>query len=70
MDFFLWGYLKSKVYVTKFPTSVAQLRENICFEMATIKESTCRAVMRNFAARLNECHECDGLHLDDIIFKK
>lgn len=68
MDFFLWGYLKSKVYVNK-PTSLAQLRENIRHEMAAITESTCRAVMRNFAVRLNEYRERDGLHLDDIILR-
>jgi len=69
MDFFLWGYLKSKVYVNN-PTFLVQLRENIRYEMAAIKESACRAIMRNFAVRLNVCHERDRLHLDDIIFKK
>jgi len=69
MDFFLWGYLEFKVYVNN-PTSLAQWRENIRYEMAAIKESTCRAVMINFAVRLNEYHEHDGLPLDNIIFKK
>lgn len=69
MDFFLWGYLKSKVYTNK-PTSLAHLKENIRHEMATITESTCRAVIGNFTVRLNECREREGLHLDGIIFKK
>jgi len=38
MDFFLWGYLKSKVYVNN-PTSLAQLRENVRHEMAAITRS-------------------------------
>lgn len=29
-----------------------------------------RAVTRNFAVRLNECHERNGSHLDGIIFEK
>lgn len=69
MDFFLWGYLKSKVYVNK-PTSLALLKQNIRHEMEAITESTCQAVIRNFSVRLNECHEREGKHLDDIIFKK
>ena len=69
MDFFLWGYLISKVYANK-STSLSHLRENIRHEMAAITESTCRAVIRNFTVRLNECREREGLHLDDIIFKK
>lgn len=68
MDFFLWGYLKSKVYVNK-PGSLVQLKENIRHEMAAITEIMCRAVLRNFAVRLDECREREGLHLDDIIFK-
>jgi len=57
------------VYVNN-PTSLAQWKENIRYEMAAIKEFTLRAIMINFAVRINDYHECDGLHLDDIIFKK
>ena len=63
MDFFLWGYLKSKVYADK-PTSLDHLKENIRQEIAAITQSTCRAVVGNFAARLNECRERAGLHLN------
>ena len=34
-DFFLWGYLKSKVYVNK-PRTVEELKENIREEIAAI----------------------------------
>ena len=34
-DFFLWGYLKSKVYVNK-PRTVAELKDNIREEIAAI----------------------------------
>ena len=66
MDFFLWGYLK---YANK-PTSLALLKENVRHEMAAITESVCRAAIRNFTVRSNECRGREGLHLDDIIFKK
>ncbi|GBP20082.1 hypothetical protein EVAR_13854_1 [Eumeta japonica] len=69
IDFFLWGYVKSKVYTNK-PTSLEQLKGNIHHEMAAITENTCRAVIGNYSHRLNECRERNGLHLNDIVFKK
>jgi len=69
LDFFLWGYLKSKVYANK-PTSLEFLKQNIRQEMEAITESTCRDVIKNFSLRLNECRKRNGLHLDDVIFKK
>lgn len=69
MDFFLWGYHKSKVYASR-STSLAHLNENIRHEMTIITESTYRAVIRNFSVRINECREHKGLHLGDIIFRK
>ncbi|CAK9805746.1 hypothetical protein ANTPLA_LOCUS4646 [Anthophora plagiata] len=69
MDFFLWGYLKSRVYSSN-PRSLIQLKENIRIEMAAITETTCRTVLRNCTSRLEECREREGSHSDDIIFKK
>ncbi|GBP11582.1 Solute carrier organic anion transporter family member 1A1 [Eumeta japonica] len=48
MDFFLWGYLKTKVYETN-PWSIDELTENIRPEMSSITGFTCRAVMENFS---------------------
>lgn len=69
MDFFLWGYLKAKVYDSN-PRSINDLKENIRREMASISAVTCRAVIDNFRRRLQECRDCNGLHLDDVIYKK
>lgn len=52
----LFPYVKSKAHVTK-PTSLAQLNENICHQIACITQNTCRAVIGNFSAWLNESHE-------------
>ena len=44
-DFFLWGYLKSKVYVNK-PRTVAELKDNIREEIAAIPAEMLKDVER------------------------
>lgn len=61
MNFFLWGYLKNKVYDTN-PRSIDALKENIRREMASITELTCCAVIDSFRRRLQECRDRKGLH--------
>ena len=46
-DFFLWGYLKSKVYSTR-PADVHALKGNVREEIAKRLEETLQAVMRSF----------------------
>jgi len=65
-DFFLWGYLKSKVYSQK-PRDVEELKNEIREEIVnTSLEVICRA-MENIRGRLEECLRKDGGRLEDII---
>ena len=57
-DFFLWGYLKSKVYVQK-PRTVDDLK---------VPQEMLVNVMQNFEERLRTCVRQEGRHLSDIIF--
>jgi len=66
-DFFLWGYLKGKVYVDK-PRDIPQLQTPIEREMRAILRRMCEQVMTNFSRRLNECAQNKGRHLNDVIF--
>jgi len=68
-DFFLWGYLKSKVYST-CPTELHALKENIREEITKLSEETLQAVMRTFITRVHLCIEEGGGHLKDIAHKK
>jgi len=68
-DFFLWGYLKSKVYSTG-PTDLHALKENIREEIAKHSEETLQAVMRSFLTRAHMCTEEGGGHLKDIVHIK
>lgn len=67
-DFFLWGYLKSKVYCNN-PRTITALQENIRCEIAAIPPELCSRVLANVRVRLQECLTRNGRHLEDIVFK-
>lgn len=67
-DFFLWGYLKSKVYANK-PRTLEDLKEAIRQVVASISRDMLSKVYDSFAARLEECMLKNGHHLKDVIFK-
>ena len=67
-DFFLWGYLKSKVYVNK-PRTVEELKDNIREEIAAIPAEMLAKTMENAAKRAQYVINARGDHLRDIIFK-
>ena len=68
-DYFLWGYLKSKVYLNK-PRNIQELKEFIRVEIANVDEEMLGRAMKNFEVRLRECIQKEGRHLTDIIFRK
>lgn len=67
-DFYLWGYLKSKVYVRK-PRNLIELKEAIREEISLIEEETIVKVTENFEERLLMCINEDGQHLTEVIFR-
>jgi len=67
-DFFLLGYLKSKVYVQK-PRTVDDLKVSIREEIATVPEEMSVNVMQNFEERHRTCVRQEGRRLSDIIFR-
>ena len=66
--FFLWGYLKSKVYRNR-PQSIEQLKDAIRQEITAIPHEMTRRVIDNFRERLWQCVDNNGCHLMDLIFK-
>lgn len=66
-DFFLWGYLKSRVY-NNAPANLIQLKNRIQEEIEAITPELCASVMESLRHRLEECQRRNGQHLDDIIF--
>jgi len=68
LSFFLWGYLKSKVYVRKPPT-VDDLKVSIRDEIATVPQEILVNVIQNFEERLRKCVRQEGRHLSDKNFR-
>lgn len=67
LDFFLWGYIKDKVYENK-PNSISHLKEAICHIIGTITSDLCHRVIENFERRIHYCAEHEGGHTLDFIF--
>ncbi|CAK1550166.1 unnamed protein product [Leptosia nina] len=59
MDFFLWGYLKERVYANN-PRTVVDLKENIRREISAIEHSLLQRVARNTRLRFEQCVQQDN----------
>jgi hypothetical protein len=65
-NFFLWGYLKSKVYEKK-PRTTVDFKQNIRDEVVAISPTMLKGVMQNFQKRLQECGDNEGCYLRHYI---
>jgi len=68
-DFFLWGYLKEKVYDHR-PHTIHELKDCIREEIQGIPVNMLRKVMDNVRQCAKMCLTSNGAHVSDIIFKK
>lgn len=59
-DFFLWGFLKSRIYSTR-PQTILELKEKIREEINSVNEELFRRVMFAFRNRLQQCIEEDAV---------
>jgi len=67
LDFFLWGYLKEKVYANK-PTTIQELKDEIIRHINDIEPQLCLSVIENLDHRMHVCRRSRGGHLADILF--
>lgn len=65
LDFFLWGYLKSRVYV-RLPTCLQELRQKLIDECELIREEVLEKVTKEFVNRLAYCQEVNGEHFEHL----
>ena len=68
LDFFLWGFLKGKVYAND-PQTIPELKEEIRRTINEISPQLCQNVIENFVKRMNVCKQSRGGHyISDIVF--
>ena len=67
LDFFLWGYVKDKVYAD-VPQSIQELKEKIRAVINEIEPQMCGNVMENFMKKACSCTLSRGGHIRDIAF--
>ncbi|GFU35851.1 transposable element Tc3 transposase [Trichonephila clavipes] len=68
LDYFLWGYVKSLVYVDK-PQTLDHLEDNIRRVIADIRPQMLEKVIENWTSRLNYIRASRGSPMPEIIFK-
>lgn len=66
LDYFLWGYLKSKVYTTK-PQNLDDLSHRILEEAASIPNDYIRSAVSSFYDRLAYCQEVNGGQFEQLL---
>ena len=66
-DFFLWGFVKSKVYAKK-PRTIFQFSAEIKRVIGDIGPQMCEKVISNFKEHINACRLSAGAHMTDIVF--
>ena len=65
-DFYLWGFLKDRVYKNT-PQTLPALKSNITREIRAITGETLKKVMQNFAARLKHVLAKKGAHIEHML---
>lgn len=65
-DFFLWGYVKDRVYVNK-PRDINELKEAASEVIRGISADVFRNVIENFAVRIRECLLRNGAHIEHVL---
>ena len=68
LDFFLWGYVMSKVYADKLDTTQA-LEANITRVINAIPVEMLERDIQNWTLRMDNLRRSCGQHLKEIIFK-
>ena len=68
MLMFLWEYLKAQVFTHTLP-DINSLNNAIRQETANVTQDTLRRVMASVPGRWQQCLDCHGAHLQDVVMK-
>jgi len=65
-DFFLWRYLKGRVYRNK-PRNIDALKANITEEIQAVTADVLARTFQNMARRVQSCLDANGEHFQHIL---
>jgi len=65
-DYFLWGYLKGRVYRNKLRTTDA-LKANITEEIHAVTAEVLARTFQNMARRVQSCLDANGRHFQHML---
>jgi hypothetical protein len=65
-DFFLWVFVKSRVYANK-PQTIPELKAEIGRVIGVIEPQLCGNIIENFVKRARVCQQSRGGHLSDSV---
>ena len=66
LDFFLWGYLKERIY-SPLPANTEDLKAVIRTEIRKISRETCRNVISNLKHRVDVITAQKGRHVEHLL---
>jgi hypothetical protein len=65
-DFFLWGYIKDRVFVPPLATNLDDLKDRITAEVTSVKEDTLRGIWNELSYRLDVVHAAGGGYIERL----
>ena len=68
LDFFLWGFVKGKVYYPPLATSIDELKERIRVAVTQVTPELLKKVWGNMARRLQMIIDVKGQHFENLKF--
>ena len=64
LDFFLWGFVKDRVFVPPLPANVVELRTRITATVAKVTPEMLRSVWQETDYRWDVCRITNGSHIE------
>lgn len=65
-DFFLWGYVKDRVFVQPMPNTLPELKQRISAALQTITRNMLQNVWNELDYRLDVCRVTKGSHIEHL----
>jgi len=65
-DFFLWRYIKERVYVPPLPTDLDELKKRITAAVKSVTEDTLRRVWDEFSYRVDDVRAAGRGHIEHL----